>query len=376
MRTPFRYVVLLIAAVCPAGFISAEDSLLALKQAANTATAEEPPGLAVSSDSPQNLQYAQDQSGVACCDSLCAAAQPCQRVWTIDYRVKTMFDSQTTYQFGEPATDPNPYAPLSKLVWPLDTTWHGLQVGVEKPNWRAHFEWLTPMVSETYRDMADYDWSGPNRDPASLSSSPERWTDGQTVELEGSFKLTDHILRAPLEVWPVIGFRFQRFDLMAHDGVQDINDGTFPDIPPVGYRWQGDTISFNQQYYMGYVGAQIRRDCCIMNTRPVTFVMQADWADTWGYNIDHHISGYEDDGIHRYTMETTQGGAFHVALTAETQLSKRFFLGVQAEHLEIRTWGTHHFVETGAKTVDETWTNGVSATSDQTSYTAYLRARY
>ena len=196
------------------------------------------------------------------------------------------------------------------------------------------------------------------------------------LELEGSFKLTDHILRVPLEIWPVIGFRFQRFDLMAHDGVQDINDGTFPDIPPVGYRWQGDTISFNQQYYMGYVGAQIRRDCCIMNTRPVTFVMQADWADTWGYNIDHHISGYEDDGIHRYTMETTQGGAFHVALTAETPLSKRFFLGVQAEHLEIRTWGSHHFVETGAKTVDETWSNGVSATSDQTSFTAYLRARF
>jgi hypothetical protein len=248
---------------------------------------------------------------------------------------------------------------------------------VEKPNWRAHFEWLTPMVHDTYRNASDYDWSGPNRDPASLSSSPERWTDGQTLELEGSFKLTDHILRAPLEVWPVIGFRFQRFDVTDHDGDQIINDGTLrPLPPPVGTHWQGDMTSFNQQYYMAYVGAQIRRDCCIANTRPITFVLQADWADTWGYNIDHHISGYEDDGIHRYTIENTQGGAFHVALTAETPLNRVFFLGIEVEHLEIRTWGSHRLLETGARQADETWSNGVMATSDQNSLTAYLRARY
>ncbi len=310
----------------------------------------------------------------ACCDSVCPAAQCCERVWTIDYRVKTLFDSNTTYQFGQPD---NSYAPLSKLSWPLDSTWDGLQIGVEKPNWRAHFEWLAPMVHDTYRDQADYDWSGPNRDPASLSSSPERWTDGQMVELEGSFKLTDHLLGTPLEVWPVIGFRFQRFDLMAHDGDQIINDGTLnPLPPPVGYHWVGDMGSFNQQYYMGYIGAQLRRDCNVGNCRRVTFVLQADWADTWGYNIDHHISGYEDSGVHRYTMDTTQGGAFHLALTAETPISCRFFLGLEVEHLEIRTWGSHHYVETGAQQVDQTWTNGVSATSDQTSLTAYLRARY
>ena len=154
----------------------------------------------------------------------------------------------------------------------------------------------------------------------------------------------------PLEVWPVIGFRFQRFDLTGHDGDQIINDGTLPDIPPVGYHWTGDTITFNQQYYMGYIGAQLRHDYNVYERRCVTFVFQADWADTWGYNVDHHISGYEDQGIHRYTMESTQGGAFHLALTAETPLSKRFFLGVQADHLEIRTWGSHHFVETGTKT--------------------------
>ena len=88
----------------------------------------------------------------ACCDNV-VPPRTCQRVWTIDYRVKTFFDSNTTYQFGVPETDPNPYAPLSKLSWPLDSTWHGLQIGVEKPNWRAHFEWLTPMVT---RDLSEH----------------------------------------------------------------------------------------------------------------------------------------------------------------------------------------------------------------------------
>ncbi|MFZ1934759.1 MAG: hypothetical protein WCB27_07665 [Thermoguttaceae bacterium] len=371
MRVLSLCLLLLIAAACPMGFVLADDASSLPNQATKTATVEERPGLALSSDCVGTPSCVQEP---ACCDSVCPAAQCCERVWTIDYRVKTLFDSNTTYQFGQPD---NSYAPLSKLSWPLDSTWDGLQIGVEKPNWRAHFEWLAPMVHDTYRDQADYDWSGPNRDPASLSSSPERWTDGQMVELEGSFKLTDHLLGTPLEVWPVIGFRFQRFDLMAHDGDQIINDGTLnPLPPPVGYHWVGDMGSFNQQYYMGYIGAQLRRDCNVGNCRRVTFVLQADWADTWGYNIDHHISGYEDSGVHRYTMDTTQGGAFHLALTAETPISCRFFLGLEVEHLEIRTWGSHHYVETGAQQVDQTWTNGVSATSDQTSLTAYLRARY
>jgi hypothetical protein len=377
MKALSRSVLLLIAILCPVGVVWAEDDAPLPSEAAKAAVAEEPAGVALSSDGIEKTSCVVERpKGTACSDNVCAVVQPCGRVWTIDYRVKTYFDSNTTYQFGVPETSPNPYSPLSKLSWPLDSTWHGVQVGVEKPKWRAHFEWLTPMVHDAYRNMADYDWSGPDRDPASLSSSPERWTDGQTVELEGSFKLTDHIFRTPLELWPVIGFRFQRFGLMAHDGDQIINDGTFPNLPPVGYHWQGDTVSFNQQYYMGYVGAQIRGNWNVSNCRCVTFVLQADWADTWGFNVDHHISGYEASGIHRYTTESTQGGTFHIALTAETQVSKRFFLGVQADHLEVRTWGSHHLVETGAANVDLTWTNGVSATSDQNSLTAYIRARY
>jgi hypothetical protein len=311
-------------------------------------------------------------------DDCLHAAMPQQcRTWTIDYRVSTMFSSRTCYEFGTyPAAGAPVYAPLSRLNWSLDSVWHGLQIGVEKPRWRVHFEWLTPMTRDISGDMSDWDWSGPARDPASLSVSPSRWTDGQRLEFEGAFKLRDRLFQMPIELWPVAGFRFQRFNMMSYDGVQLINDGTFPDIPPVGYRWYEDTISSNQQYYMGYVGGQLRTTLNIAQLRPVQLTFQGDWAGTAGYNVDHHISGYEEKGIHRYGYDKTHGGALHLALIAETQLNRRLSVGVQVDHTEIRTTGTHHFVETGAETADEIWSNGVKVNSDQTSLLAFIRANF
>lgn len=361
----------------PVGVAFAGQSSLASGKATKHVVVDEPAGVAASSDCLPCSPAASCRTETSCSNELaCLTVQPCDRWWTVDYQVKTFMDSNTRYQFGTPETSTNPYSPLSKLVWPLDSAWHGLQVGVERPKWRAHFQWLTPVTSNVGRDMADYDWSGPDRDPASLSQSPERWNDGQNIELEGSYKLTDCFLSRPIELWPLIGFRFQRFDITGYDGVQVINDGTFPNLPPVGYRWDGDTITFNQQYYMGYIGAQLRGHINIMKVRPVTWSLQADWAGTWGYNVDHHISGYEDRGIQRYTMESTQGGAFHVAFNIESPLGKRFSTGIQVDHTEIRTWGSHHFVMTGASTADETWSNGVQASSDQTSIMGYVRARF
>jgi hypothetical protein len=308
-----------------------------------------------------------------------AAMQPASRFWSIDYRVMTMFDSHTTYEFGTIPGAPGPqYAPLSRLDWSLDSTWHGLQVGVESPNWRAHVQWLTPMIKGGYRDMSDFDWSGPDRDPALLSVSPQRWTDGQMLELEASRKVADTIFSVPIEIWPAAGFRFQRLDMMAYNGVQVINDGTFgPNPPPVGYRWSEDMISLNQQYYMGYVGGELRTMLVFANMQPIVVTFEGDWATVAGYNVDHHISGYEADGIHRYTMESTFGDAYHLALVGESLLSPHFSVGLRVEHLAIRTTGTHRWTMSGATTpVNETWSNGVAAWSDQSSITAFFRARF
>jgi hypothetical protein len=172
------------------------------------------------------------------------------------------------------------------------------------------------------------------------------------------------------------GFRFQRFDMVDYDGVQLINDGTLgPLVPPVGYHWTEQMGTFNQQYYIGYLGAQLRTVIQRVDHSPITVTLQADYGATAGYNVDHHISGYEAMGIHRFTMDSTSGGTLHFALIAETPLSARASLGLQADYAEISTTGSHHWVETGATNVDETWSNGVSVSSNQMSITAFLRLR-
>lgn len=95
---------------------------------------------------------------------------PGPQFWTIDYRIQQMFDSRTSYQFGTPPGFVPQYAPVSKLDWSLDSTWTGLRVGVQKPNWDVHFEWLTTMGQGINGNMEDRDWNGPNQDPYSLSS--------------------------------------------------------------------------------------------------------------------------------------------------------------------------------------------------------------
>ena len=226
--------------------------------------------------------------------------------------------------------------------------------------------------------MEDYDWNinDPRDDPTrldSLSRSSERWNDGQKLELEADYRWMERFLGLPLEVWPLAGFRFQRFNMtsttMAFKSIPP--DGPFP--PPV--RWRR-LITFNQQYYIGYVGAQFRGAIQRASLPPITGTFQADYGATAGYNIDHHLF-YEYYGIHRYTMESTDGGGCTSPSPPEALLTPRLSLGVQADYMDISTTGSHRFVWSGATTtpVDETWTNGVSVSSRQTAITAFLRLR-
>ncbi len=302
---------------------------------------------------------------------------PAPRVWTIDYRVQQMFDSHTSYQFGTPPQAGGPqYAPLSKLDWSLDSTWTGLRVGVEKPNWDVHFEWLTTMGRGINGSIYDYDWNidEPRDDPSrldSLSSASERWNDGQKIELEADSRWAECFLGLPVEFWPLIGFRFQRFDITASHADQII-PATGPFEPP----FDGDIITFNQQYYIGYVGAQFRMAIPREDKPPTTVAFQADYGFTSGYNVDHHLY-YEYFGVHRYTMEKTDGGAVHLALIVESFFTERFSVGAQADYTDISTTGSHRLVMSGNTTpVDERWSNGVSVSSRQATITGFLRMRF
>jgi hypothetical protein len=302
---------------------------------------------------------------------------PGDLVLTIDYRIRQMIDSRTSYQFGTPPDyHLGNYAPLSKLDWSLNSTWTGFRFGLEKADSAAHFEWLAPIGIGGNID--DYDWSGPDRDPASLSSSPEQWREGQMLDLGYEFRLSERTLGLPVDVWPLVGFRWQRFDMMARDGDQLINDGTLgPDLPPVGYHWIGEMGTFNQQYSIGYLGAQLRGRLETRILSPIAWTLQGDWGYTQGDNIDHHISGYEPT-VHRYTMESTHGDCWHVALTVEALFYRdRLSIGVEADYLNISTRGNHRFLcDSESEHIDETWDNGVSVMSHQTWLTAFIRTRF
>ncbi|MHB8898250.1 MAG: hypothetical protein ACYC6Y_05845 [Thermoguttaceae bacterium] len=291
--------------------------------------------------------------------------------WSVDYRVRSMFDSSTSYQFGTPpGYVDGDFAPLSKLDFALDSTWHGLEVELRKPTWQIHFEWLTPVQPEVDGVLADYDWNidFPQNDPQrldSLTHSSQRWNDGQTLELGAEGLLTDHLFNLPIEVWPMAGFRFQRFDLTASNLSYLV-----PAAGPVAELDGVDVIAFNQQYYAGYFGGQIRVARFVGRT-PIELAFEGDGGPAAGYNVDHHLLREGD----RFTMERTHGAAWHVALIADAFLTRHLGAGIRADYLEIRTGGTHRLLNEPLD-MDVTWDNGVLVNSSQFSLTAYLEARF
>lgn len=299
-------------------------------------------------------------------NDLMTSAQVPNRVWTIDYRFKSFCNSQTSYEIGTiQSPSEGGYSPLSVLRFPLNSSWHGLQVGIEKPDWAIHAEWLTPISQQIHGTLADYDWDPPNSDGSftDLGYAKQRWNDGQTLTLDLESKLSDNFLGLPMEVWPMVGFRWQRFCLTAYDLAQ------------VKYhnRWDpiyetGDSIDFNQQYYICYIGGQLRKTFYITEEKRINLTFQGDWGATWGYHIDHHLNA--DGGF--YGMQQTQGSSWHIALTAEVPMSQRLSLGVQADYMEIRTTGKTW--EVGRN--PDVWTNGVGSSSDQTSITAFARLNF
>ena len=303
--------------------------------------------------------------GCGGCSLDCCGCEPC-REWYVDARIQRMY-GYTSYQFGTAPGDTSPvapYAPLSKLNFSLDSDWVGLRVGVRRCDLDVHFEWLMPMTRQIDGFMSDYDWNidTPRNDPNrldSLTHSGERWNDGQKLELEADYKYSDCIFGMPIEVWPLAGFRFQRFDITAYN-VDSI-------VPARGLVFVGDAITFNQQYYMGYIGAQLRKTIERECRRPINLMFQFDYGGVGGYNIDHHLLRTPAP---RYTFESTGGDEFHLSLAGDIPLNCHLNLGLQADYTRIRTTGTHRLTQPGT---DLTWDNGVLVKSEQTALTAYLQ---
>jgi hypothetical protein len=288
--------------------------------------------------------------------------------WSIDYRVRSLQNSFTSYEFGvPPGWYPEDWHPLSRLDFPLDSMWHGLEVGLEKPTWAARVEWMTHMEQGLEGDMEDYDWQVPNADFTDLGITKQRWNDGQMLDFSVEIRLWENIFGLPIEFWPAGGFRWQRFNITCYDGLQyKINGEWLPE--PEFYA--GDVITFNQQYYVCYLGGQFRTTLDLPLIPPIFLKFQGDIGNAQGYNVDHHLIREGD----RYTMESTHGDSWHIALTAEMPVRNNLSVGFEADHIQIRTHGKHRWLNEPFGT-DETWDYGVRNKSDQTWLTAFIRLR-
>ena len=106
MKTVVRRAVmaLAVAAVCQTGIALAEN-LVWVSDDSKTATAEKAPASEQSSYT--DGAKCAEQCSSECDDCLCGAMRPC-RTWYVDGRIQSMFNSQTSYQFGTiPESPPN-----------------------------------------------------------------------------------------------------------------------------------------------------------------------------------------------------------------------------------------------------------------------------
>jgi hypothetical protein len=287
--------------------------------------------------------------------------------WSIDYRERQLHSAFTSYEFGMPDSEPVVWSPLSRLVFEMDSTWHGLQIQRRTPNADIRFEWLTPIGNGIIGNMNDYDWMIPGADFTDLGITRERWTDGQMLDFNLEYRLLDHIFVLPVEFWLSGGFRWQRFNISAYDAVQ-VKEGNV--WPPDPWRYDGDVITFNQQYYTEYLGGEFRSTLAWIPSLPLELRLFGDYGGTQAYNVDHHLLREGD----RYTMESTFGDTLHYGLSAELYLMKNLSVGAEYEQLVIRTHGEHRWYNEPYGT-DERWTNGVDVRSDQSWFTVYVRIR-
>jgi hypothetical protein len=258
---------------------------------------------------------------------------------------------------------------LSRLAFSLDSNWHGLRLGLDRPAWEVHAEWLTPVQDTVDGALLDYDWQPPNPDSSftDLGTMRERWINGQMLGIELDVQLLDGLFGQPIEVWPLGGFRWQHFHLMCYDLVQVKEDNVWMADP---YTYSGDVIDFKQDYYSPYIGVELRTVLSFWSFLHAQLTLAFDGGYVAARNTDRHLLREGD----RYTFDRTSGTAGHIAFTTEFLIGSHFSLGLELDHLEMRTSGTHRLLNEPLG-IDETWDHGVRVWSDQTWLTLFAAFR-
>ncbi|MBW1784632.1 MAG: omptin family outer membrane protease [Deltaproteobacteria bacterium] len=283
--------------------------------------------------------------------------------FSVGAKVRRLLDSYTSYEFGNPFP---PYqAPLSRLEFPFDSWWGGVELKAGFPRFSLGLEALRSLSSEADGKMSDSDWDDDEYpDFRSIYSESECHIDpSYMIKIDADLKVSDWLgLPSSLDLRPVIGFRWQHFRLVTHDGVQ-YTEGDPPTPLP------GNGIRFTQTYRQYFIG--LKSDLDLTRYIPLhrfTLLVQVDWAYVQGDNEDHHLLRAGE----RFTFEDTRGQAWHGLLGLKAGVSENLTLGLEFDFLWLSTTGSHRMVNDPFG-IDFTFHHGVKVWSRQTSLSLSLQ---
>lgn len=293
---------------------------------------------------------------------------PFTKYFSVGAKVKQLFNSHTSYEFGNPFP---PYqAPLSRLEFPVDSWWGGLEMRLNHPRFSVGIEGLTSAPQDADGHMRDSDWDddGVPFIRNTYSESRCRVAPSYMLRVDADLEISDWLgLPGWLNIRPLVGFRWQKFNLVPHDGRQSQYGDTGPP-----FDLYGDSIRFKQRYWQYFLGIRSNIDLSKLTGVPsLRLLMQFDWAYVEGKNEDNHLLRPGQ----RFTYEDTYGEAWHGNLGIKKDLSEHFTIGIDLDYLTIRTKGNHRLVN-NTFGLDFSFSHGVEVWSDQLSAAFTLEYRF
>ncbi|HEX9024624.1 MAG TPA: omptin family outer membrane protease, partial [Geobacteraceae bacterium] len=248
------------------------------------------------------------------------ATVPLTKQLSLALKTKRLFSSHTSYEFGNPF--PPNQVPLSRLQFPLDSWWGGAEIRGRLSRFSLGVEAFRNISGEADGRMRDSDWDD-DTNPilrTIYSESQCRMEPSYMVRADADVEVAD-LLGAPrwFSLRPVVGFRWQDFNLVTHDGVQYCLPG--PSVLPLPC----DGLRFSQTYWQYFIGLRSCIDAGeLVHITGLNLLLQADWAYVEANNKDHHLLRTGS----RFTYEDTYGQAWHASIQLEKSLYKALYLNV------------------------------------------------
>lgn len=278
--------------------------------------------------------------------------------------IKKFINSFTSYQF------PNPFAPgqdpLSRLEFPIDQWFMGIEASYYARWWSLHCEGWMNVSHEGALKMQDSDWDDETRPAQKTIFSESKCTLNRGVLFDIRISTATPVEQF-IKVRPVLGYRNESFRFTTHDGFQAVLGGEVSDL-------SGDGIEFRQAFSHYYAGCILNTDVKLA-TVPVPLPeialnCQLDYAFVIARNEDLHLLRSGE----RITTERTSGHCWHVCLRAACKATGAVWMGFEGDFKRLLTNGSHQLTNT-LFNLDFSF-GGSKVWSDQASISAFAEMKF